>query len=200
MENIREIEGQCEKLLHFSNSLLDFAKINTEKISLHRQQVNMADYIRGVVRSMQIKARDKKVGILFQCEEQAPELSVDPLRFEQALCNLLDNAIKHSPEGGTVTIAVSRGVHEHNAMNKLLNRESLMIAVKDQGPGITPEDARELFSDFFVGASGRAKGGIGLGLSITREIVHAHGGMVEALPTGEGGYFVITMPLNREDD
>ena len=200
MENIREIEGQCEKLLHFSNSLLDFAKINTEKISLHRQQVNVADYIRGVVRSMQIKARDKKVGILFQCEEQAPELSVDPLRFEQALCNLLDNAIKHSPEGGTVTIAVSRGVHEHNAMNKLLNRESLMIAVKDQGPGITPEDARELFSDFFVGASGRAKGGIGLGLSITREIVHAHGGMVEALPTGEGGYFVITMPLNREDD
>ncbi len=200
MENIREIEGQCEKLLHFSNSLLDFAKINTEKISLHRQQIDVADYIGGVVRSMQIKARDKKVRILFQDGEDTPELSVDPLRFEQALCNLLDNAVKHSPEGGTVTIAVSRGVHEHNAMNKLLNRESLMIAVKDQGPGITPEDARELFSDFFVGASGRARGGIGLGLSITREIVHAHGGMVEALPTGEGGCFVITMPLNREDD
>lgn len=200
MENIREIEGQCEKLLHFSNSLLDFAKINTEKISLHRQRIDVADYIGGVVRSMQIKARDKKARILFECEEHAPELFADPLRFEQALCNLLDNAIKHSPEGGTVIIAVSRGVHEHNAMNKLLNRESLMIAVKDQGPGITPEDARELFSDFFVGAGGRAKGGIGLGLSITREIVHAHGGMVEALPTGEGGYFVITMPLNREDD
>ena len=53
---------------------------------------------------------------------------------------------------------------------------------------------------FFVGVSGRAKGGIGLGLSITREIVHAHGGAVEALPAGQGGCFVITMPLNREDD
>ena len=200
MENIREIEGQCEKLLHFSNSLLDFAKINTEKIALHRQRIDVADYIGGVMRSMQIKARDKRVRIHFQGEEDTPELSVDPLRFEQALCNLLDNAIKHSPDEGTVIIAVSRGVHEHNAINKLLNRESLMISVKDQGPGITPEDARELFSDFFVGTSGRAKGGIGLGLSITREIIHAHGGMVEALPTGEGGCFVITMPLNREDD
>lgn len=200
MENIREIEGQCEKLLQFSNSLLDFAKINTEKISLHRQQIDVADYIGGIIRSMKIKARDKKVRILFQGQEDTPELSVDPLRFEQALCNLLDNAIKHSPEEGTVTIALSRGIHEHSAMNRLLNRESLMITVKDQGPGITSEDARDLFGDFFVGASGRAKGGIGLGLSITREIVHAHGGVVEALPTGKGGCFVITMPLNREDD
>ncbi|HNU73441.1 MAG TPA: ATP-binding protein, partial [Deltaproteobacteria bacterium] len=132
--------------------------------------------------------------------EDLPALSVDPLRFEQALCNLLDNAIKHSPEEGVVNIEVSRGVHEHNTMNKLLNRESLMISVQDQGPGIKPDEARELFSDFFVGVSGRAKGGIGLGLSITREIVHAHGGAVEALPAGQGGCFVITMPLNREDD
>jgi PAS domain S-box-containing protein len=199
-ENIREIEGQCEKLLHFSNSLLDFAKINTEKISLHRQPINVGDYIGGIVRSMQIKAREKRVKILFEGEENMPELSVDPLRFEQALCNLLDNAIKHSPEEGVVTIGVSRGIHEHNAMNKLLNRESLMISVLDQGPGIKPDEARELFSDFFVGVSGRAKGGIGLGLSITREIVHAHGGAVEALPAGQGGCFVITIPLNREDD
>ncbi|HOD71767.1 MAG TPA: PAS domain S-box protein [Deltaproteobacteria bacterium] len=199
-ENIREIECQCEKLLHFSNSLLDFAKINTEKISLHKQEINVADYIGGIVRSMQIKAREKRVKILFDGGEDLPALSVDPLRFEQALCNLLDNAIKHSPEEGVVNIEVSRGVHEHNTMNKLLNRESLMISVQDQGPGIKPDEARELFSDFFVGVSGRAKGGIGLGLSITREIVHAHGGAVEALPAGQGGCFVITMPLNREDD
>jgi signal transduction histidine kinase len=85
-------------------------------------------------------------------------------------------------------------------MSKLLNQESAVISVLDNGPGIRAEEARELFSDFFVGASGRAKGGIGLGLSITKEIVHAHGGSVEARTSDSGGCFVITIPLNREDD
>lgn len=199
-ESIAEIEAQCEKLLHFSNSLLDFAKINTEKISLNRQLVNVTDYICGIVRTMQIRAREKRVRIIFEYNGDSTELSVDPLRFEQALCNLLDNAIKHSPEDGVVTIALSHNDLDHNPMSRLLNRGSLTISVLDQGPGIRQEEARELFSDFFVGTSGRAKGGIGLGLSITREIVHAHGGAVEAVASGQGGCFVITMPLNREHD
>ncbi len=199
-ENIHEIEAQCEKLLHFSNSLLDFAKINTEKITLHKQQVNSSDYVNGIVRNMQIGAREHKVKIQFKGEDSIPELCVDPIRFEQALCNLLHNAIKHSPEEGTVTISISKGNQEQNTMTKLLNQESIHIAVLDQGPGIKAEEARELFGDFYVGVSGRAKGGIGLGLSITKEIVHAHGGSVEARPSDAGGHFVITMPLNREDD
>ncbi|HNY65399.1 MAG TPA: PAS domain S-box protein [Deltaproteobacteria bacterium] len=199
-ENVQEIEAQCEKLLHFSNSLLDFAKINTEKITLHRQMVDSADYIRGIVRNMQIGIRDNRVRILFEGGDSVPELYVDPIRFEQAVCNLLHNAIKHSPEDGSVTISLARGIQDQNAMNRLLNQESAIITVSDEGPGIRPEEARDLFSDFYVGASGRAKGGIGLGLSITKEIVHAHGGSVEARPSDSGGCFVITMPLNREDD
>ncbi|MFY9398139.1 MAG: ATP-binding protein [Desulfomonilia bacterium] len=200
IECITEIEAQCEKLQHFSNSLLDFAKINTEKISLNRQLVNVADYIGGIVRTMQVKAREKRVKIVLDDNGGFPEMSVDPLRFEQALCNLLDNAIKHSPEDGVVTIALSHNDLDRNPVNRLLNRGSLTISVLDQGPGIKQEEARELFSDFFVGTSGRAKGGIGLGLSITREIVHAHGGTVEAVASGQGGCFVITMPLNREHE
>ncbi len=201
-ENIQEIEAQCEKLLHFSNSLLDFAKINTEKITLHRQAVNSEDYISGIVRNMQIGARDHKVKIVFSCKEEEgiPELYVDPIRFEQALCNLLHNAVKHSPEQGEVTISIAKGIQDQNAMNKLLNRESVIISVLDHGPGIKPEEARELFNDFYVGASGRARGGIGLGLSITKEIIHAHGGSVEARPSDAGGHFVITIPLNTEDE
>jgi PAS domain S-box-containing protein len=108
-ENIQEIEAQCEKLLHFSNSLLDFAKINTEKITLHRQMVDSTDYIRGIVRNMQIGIRDNRVKILFDGEQSVPELYVDPIRFEQAVCNLLHNAIKHSPENGAVTISLVKG-------------------------------------------------------------------------------------------
>ena len=199
-ENVQEIEDQCEKLLHFSNSLLDFAKINAETLTLHRQTVGSRDYLGAIARNMAIGIRDSRVKVALRGCESVPELYVDPIRFEQAVCNLIHNAIKHSPEGGTVTVSLERGIPDLNAMNRLLNRECAVITVLDEGPGIRAEEARELFSDFYVGTSGRAKGGIGLGLSITREIVHAHGGSVEARPSDSGGCFVITIPLNSEDD
>jgi len=121
---------------------------------------------------------------------------VDPIKFEQAICNLLDNAVKHSPDGGKVRITVSRGVPDGDAINKILNQENVILSFLDQGPGIRPEEARDLFSDFYVGVNGRAKGGIGLGLAITKEIIHAHGGQVEARPSEDGGHFIITIPLN----
>ena len=62
------------------------------------------------------------------------------------------------------------------------------------------EEAKELFSEFFVGISGSSRRGIGLGLAITKEIIHAHGGMIEAKPSDEGGVFVITIPLNTCND
>ena len=195
-ENVFEIETQCEKLLHFSNSLLDFAKINTEKITLHKQQVGIRDYIKGIVRNMQISAKDKGVEIIFKDSEHLPDLFVDPIKFEQAICNLLDNAVKHSPDGGTVRITASRGVPDGDAINKILNQENVILSFLDQGPGIRAEEARDLFSDFYVGVNGRAKGGIGLGLAITKEIIHAHGGQVEARPSGDGGHFIVTIPLN----
>jgi len=199
-ENVHEIEAQSEKLLHFSNSLLDFAKINTEKITLHRQAVSSKDYITRIVRNMQVGARENRVSIEVGPCDDVQELYVDPIRFEQALCNILHNAVKHSPDQGVVTITLHKGVQDQNAMNRLLNQESVIISVLDKGPGIKSEEARELFSDFYVGVSGRARGGIGLGLSITKEIIHAHGGNVEARPSSEGGHFIITIPLNRQDD
>ncbi|MGC9324460.1 MAG: ATP-binding protein [Desulfomonilia bacterium] len=196
---IYEIEKQCEKLLHFSNSLLDFAKINTEKISLNKQRVNVAKFIGGIVRNMQLSARDKEVVITFDQEEDIDELLVDPMRFEQALCNLLDNAIKHSPAQGLVRVVVSRSLQEEDSFTQMFHQARAIISVYDQGPGIKADEARELFSDFYVGDSGRSKGGIGLGLAITKEIIHAHGGHVEAVSSEKGGQFVVTIPLNSRD-
>jgi len=199
-ECVDEIETQCAKLLHFSNSLLDFAKVNTEKISLYKQQVCISDFMKGIVRNMQLNADTKGVRILFEDNNDISVMHVDPIKFEQAICNLIDNAVKHSPEGGEVAITLSKGMQEDDAINKMLNQESVIINVKDEGPGIKPEEAMELFSDFFVGVNGRAKGGIGLGLAITKEIVHAHGGHVDARPSNRGGHFIITIPLNSRGD
>jgi len=198
-ECIDEIEKQCEKLLSFSNSLLDFAKIHSEKFSLNRERVAVPGYIRGIVRNMQISARDKKINIEFEDRGGVDILFIDPIRFEQALTNLLDNAIKHSPEASVVTISLAKAKSDSEAFRMLLSQECAVISVRDQGPGIRLDEARELFNDFFVGTSGRARGGIGLGLAITKEIIHAHGGQVEAKASDTGGYFVITIPLKWQD-
>ncbi len=198
-ECIDEIEKQCEKLLSFSNSLLDFAKIHSEKLVLNREKVCVVDYIQGIVRNMQISARDRGVSIDFRDDGGVDSLFIDPMRFEQALTNLIDNAIKHSPEASVVTVSVGRANSDSEALRMFLNQECAVISVRDQGPGIRADEARELFNDFFVGASGRAKGGIGLGLAITKEIVHAHGGQVEAKSSDLGGHFIITIPLKLQD-
>ncbi|HWR67418.1 MAG TPA: sensor histidine kinase, partial [Desulfomonilia bacterium] len=104
-----------------------------------------------------------------------------------------------APEGSLVTVDLSRTKTGGEALRLLFNQESAVISVQDQGPGIRSDEARDLFNDFFVGTSGRAKGGIGLGLAITREIIHAHGGQVEARASDKGGFFIITIPLKLQD-
>jgi PAS domain S-box-containing protein len=198
-ECIDEIEKQCEKLLRFSNSLLDFAKVHSEKFTLNREQVVMGDYIRGITRNLQISAREKNVTIQFRDLGGVETLCIDPIRFEQALTNLIDNAVKHSLEGSEVKVTLSLARSDSESLKMFFHQESAQISVQDQGPGIRADEARELFKDFFVGSSGRARGGIGLGLAITREIVHAHGGQVEARSSDKGGHFIITIPLKWQD-
>jgi len=200
MECIEEIEKQCERLLHFSNSLLNFARINSGKLVLNKQSVNMYDHMRNIVRNMQIKANEVGVNIVFEGDTIIPALYVDPIKIDQALYNLIDNAIKHSPPSGEVRIRFGLSHIEHDDLGKILKQKSVLISVMDQGPGISSEEAKELFSEFYVGKSGRAKQGIGLGLAITKEIIHAHGGYVEACPSKNGGLFSITLPLNGEDN
>jgi len=140
------------------------------------------------------------VSIVLESQDSIPAAFVDPLRIEQALNNIIDNAIKHSPEGGVVTVRLSLGENDRGGIHMILNQESAQIAILDQGPGVKSEEAKDLFNEFFVGMSGKSKRGIGLGLAITKEIVHAHGGYIEARPSENGGIFIITIPLNSPLD
>lgn len=87
------------------NSLLDFAKIHSEKFTLNREQVVMRDFVMGVVRNMQISAQDKRVEVHFQDRGGWTPCSSTPSVSEQALTNLIDNAVKHSPDGAQVTVS-----------------------------------------------------------------------------------------------
>jgi signal transduction histidine kinase len=109
---------------------------------------------------------------------------VDPLRFEQVVTNLLDNAVKFSPAGGTVTVGLGR-----------LDDGSVQLTVTDQGIGI-PADQREAVFERFYQAHGEGHlSGFGLGLHVAREIVGRHGGSIRAeQPAHRGARLVVTLP------
>jgi signal transduction histidine kinase len=115
------------------------------------------------------------------------EAEVDPLRLEQVLTNLLENAIKYSPEGGPIEVAVSRSADE-----------ALEIAVRDHGLGIPPEKRARIFERFYQAHGDGHRSGLGLGLYISCEIVELHGGgiTVEFPPDG-GSRFIVRLPLTR---
>jgi signal transduction histidine kinase len=110
--------------------------------------------------------------------------SFDALRLSQAVGNILSNAIKFTPSGGVIKVEV----REENA--------TLYISITDDGPGISPQDQESIFTPFYRGAQGkRFVEGMGLGLSIARDTVRAHGGDVTVQSTlGEGSTFLISIP------
>jgi two-component system sensor histidine kinase BaeS len=115
-----------------------------------------------------------------------PNLAIDPDRLGQALGNLLSNAIKFTPPDGTVSVSAG------------IEGEEVWIRVSDTGPGIAPEEQDRTFTPFYRGQLGRRfPQGMGLGLSIARELVVAHGGQLEMESTlGLGSHFILRLPLN----
>src|SRR5690606_2375134 len=104
--------------------------------------------------------------------------------FEQVAMNLLDNALKYSPPGCPVEVQLVPGA------------ETFTLAVRDHGPGIPPESRRRVFERFFQGHLDTHQSGLGLGLYISRQIVEAHGGRIEAaFPEDGGSLFTVPMPL-----
>jgi two-component system, OmpR family, sensor histidine kinase VicK len=116
--------------------------------------------------------------------------TVDPLRLEQVLVNLIDNAMKYSPEGGSIAV----GINVHDP-------ETVQITVRDHGLGIPPERRERIFDRFFQAHLETHRSGMGLGLYISREIVRQHGGDLTAeFPADGGSCFVISLPMHQHDE
>jgi len=105
----------------------------------------------------------------------------DPERLEQALQNLVGNALRHTPDGGRIHLTAAR------------TPEGLRLAVRDSGPGIPPEHLPRIFERFYKAAASRAGGGSGLGLSIVKAVVERHGGTISAR-NENGAVFEMTLP------
>jgi CheY-like chemotaxis protein len=178
------------------DDLLDFSRILAGKLRLETERVDLVDVVEYVIRSVGPAAQAKEIQFVAALDAAGAVLG-DPSRLQQIVWNLLSNAVKFTGRGGRVEV-------------KLVRRESeVELIVADNGQGIKPEFLPHVFERFCQEDAGIARqhGGLGLGLSIARQLVEMHGGQIVARSdgTGCGATFVVTLPatgveLTREHD
>jgi PAS domain S-box-containing protein len=175
---------ETDSLSHLLTNLLELSRVQSDRLFLHPESINIEASIQDIVGRM--KQQFPSHELIVHMPTKLPIVYADPLRVEHILRNLLENAIKYSPKNSRITISVKP------------EREHLVVAVQDQGAGISPEDREKLFRPFErLGYSGAdAVKGIGLGLLVCKRLVEAHGGSirVESQP-GRGSTFSFTLPL-----
>jgi signal transduction histidine kinase len=177
----QSIRRNAERILHLVNEILDVARLDSGRIERARHPVSLAAIASEVIESVDAVA--SRAGVRIEVRPAFAEdwVAGTRLRLFQVLVNLVSNAVRHSPSGGTVRIEIEAG------------GEMVRCAVRDQGPGVPPELRPRLFERFRQG--GGNTGSVGLGLYIVRRIVELYGGRVwleDAVPTG--AVFVFELP------
>lgn len=183
------IDKESERLVALAGKLLDVSAQDHGAYDLELEQVQVAELIDKIGRIFQLKAPDRGILMLSECEEELPEIRADAVRLEQVLTNLCDNAFKYSPEGGTVKLAAAR------------RNDHIEISVTDTGCGIAPDKIKAIFDKFTQADADSAlpivERGVGLGLYIARTIVQAHGGHISVdSAVGEGSTFRVCLPIS----
>jgi two-component system sensor histidine kinase ResE len=167
------------------NELLDLARMQAGHITLNKEETDIEPFLIRVTNKFQGIAKEKNIHLSSETSYSHMPVSIDEDRIEQVLTNLIDNALRHTPENGSVTV-----VHE-------LKGSFHFIRVEDSGAGIPEEDLPFVFERFYKADKARTRGrsGTGLGLSIAKNIVHAHGGTIKVQShLGHGTVFFFTIP------
>jgi len=179
------------KLQRLIEELLDYQRALHAAASLEVKPVLLDELVAGAAREHELAAQAK--GVSLRIDAQPAMLEADPEKLRSILDNLISNAVKFTPPGGTIAVRARVGTGNEAGM--------AMIEVMDSGPGVPAEERESIFNLFFrgrtradaVGMRGAIKGS-GLGLAIARELVEAHGGQIAVVADGAGGHFRVTLP------
>ncbi len=180
------IEQQSDKLGRLVSQLLDVSRIEAGQFTISPEPTDLARLVENAVSLMQ--ATTSKHRLMLDAAPTAPAW-VDPLRFEQVLANLLDNAIRYSPAGGDINVRLFRAA-----------AGTVCLEVRDHGVGVPEAERPRLFARFHQGHTDSHASGLGLGLHISRRIVELHGGQIDVdFPMDGGTCFVVCLPADQED-
>jgi signal transduction histidine kinase len=175
------VEQQANRLSRLIGRLFDVSRAEAGKIRLECQAVDIVALVRGVIAVARVVATDRS----FIEPASKPLYGLaDPLRFEQVVTNLIDNAVKYSPHGSQIDVEVSTPCHDR-----------VEISVRDRGPGIPAEQRSHIFERFYQADVRSHSSGLGLGLYISRQIVEFHGGRIWVdFPADGGARFAFDLP------
>ena len=187
------IKNQSKHLESLIGSLLDFSRIETGKLVIITEPVNLGTFIKDVVDSIQPELEGKELKLKMHIEDGISEVPIDLEKIRRVFSNLIGNAIKFTPSPGSIEIAARK--EKRKGTGKFVE-----ISVADTGIGVRHENLKRIFDKFYQVDSSmtRAVGGMGMGLSIAKEIVRAHGGKIWAESEGEGrgSKFIFTLPIS----
>ena len=173
---------ETQRLERIIGDLLDLARLEGGGTAIHQSRVEVAGLFQRVAARHERDLHARRIELVQHVDRDAGTLVGDPDRLEQAIQNLAANALRHTPEGGTITLSAERA------------GDAIRLSVRDSGSGIAAEQLPHIFDRFYKGdASRKSAGGSGLGLSIVRAIVERHGGTITAR-NDNGAVFEIVLP------
>jgi len=183
---VREALADCveesERVLRMLNTLMDVTEAEAGMMKLNRQPKDLVALLREVAELYAFVAEERKIEVNFELPERCLA-SVDPDRMRQVFGNLVDNALKYTPEGGTVTLAATQ------------EGGTAVIRIRDTGIGVSPEEQSKIWLRLYRGDRSRSQRGLGLGLSLVKAVVEAHGGTVGVTGlVGKGSEFTVRIP------
>jgi two-component system phosphate regulon sensor histidine kinase PhoR len=180
-------DAELDRIVQMVEELLELSRIESGEVPLARKELAPADLLSMAVERMKPRAERQGVTLTLDVPPDLPSVSADRNLLERAVVNLIDNAIKFTPRGGTIDVAA-------RSVNGLLN-----VEVRDDGEGIDPADLPRIFERFYKADRARRAGGTGLGLAIVKHTIEAHGGSVgvDSKP-GSGATFLFSIPASGQ--
>jgi two-component system phosphate regulon sensor histidine kinase PhoR len=183
LRSLHIVQSQAEHLERLVNDLLDLSRVQWGQLYLQPSTFSLAELLAEAIHSVQASAEQHAIQLDLHLQDSI--ISADRLRIAQVIGNILDNAVKYSPQGGQVTVRLE----EQN--------DTLLVSIIDEGIGVNPEYLEHIFERFYRvrNASSRQYSGIGLGLYVARAIVEGHGGTIGYFSNqGNGSTFYFTLP------
>ena len=190
LNKVRDMmDRQVNQMVRLVDDLLDVARITSGKVELRKQRSEIGDVIKVAVETSMPLVEASNHSLSISVPEESMPVYVDPERISQVISNLLNNAAKYTPPGGTIILNVS---HEDS---------EVVVSVTDNGIGIAPDSIGNVFELFRQVEHDleRSPGGLGIGLSLVRQLVNLHGGTVSAESAGEGAGCTFTIRLAMID-
>jgi signal transduction histidine kinase len=201
-EYLEDIASECERQIDLVHNLLDLSRVQVGGVEISPGRVNVGETLRECEKIERTGAAERNQDLIVEVTSTLPPVSADRSALRRALCAVVENAIKYTPEGGRITLRARRDG----------DGGRVAIEVEDNGPGIHPDDLPRVFERFYRGRAGTGRPeeqevpGIGLGLHLARVLVEGMGGSIEASSRmGHGSTFTLRLPAqpgdtNCEDD